>query len=351
MTEIEMRRVGAEQLAPFMTALLASHGVRSEIGAPVVEGLLHASLRGVDSHGVRLLPHYLRAVKSGRINIEPDFKFEQRLPAAGRLNADHTFGHTAGVEGMRKAIELAREVGVGAVSVCDSTHYGAAAYFALMAPEEDMIGYSFTNTDALVVPTGSKERFIGNSPLCFAAPCAGEEPFCLDMATSVVTWNKVLQLRETNTPLQPQWCVDAEGIETTDPHRATGLWPLGGYKGYGLSVMVETLCSILGGMPFGPHIVPMFAGPIEAKRHLGHFFMAMRIDAFQEAEVFKNSLKQLVDELRAMPPTELDEPVMVAGDPEKKMAAERSEHGIPLPVTLLDEYKNLATQCDVAYDL
>jgi len=344
-----MRKIKEEKLQTFMMGIMGAAGISEKIATPVVDGLLHASMRGVDSHGIRLLPHYLRAVKSGRINPNPNFQFDKTAAGTGRLHADHTFGHTAGVEGMKRAIELAKDAGIGAVSVRESTHFGAAAFFALMAPQHDMIGYSFTNTDALVVPTGSKRRFMGNSPLCFAAPCAAEEPFCLDMATSGVTWNKVLQHREENLPLEAQWCVDEDGIETTDPHKAAGLFPAANYKGYGLSVMVEMLCSVLGGMPFGPHIIPMFVGPIEAQRHLGHFFMAMRIDVFDDADEFKQRVQTLINELRNEPAADPKKPVMVAGDPEKITSAERSKDGIPVTDIVYDDFAQLGVEYGIEF--
>jgi ureidoglycolate dehydrogenase (NAD+) len=343
--------VQTEKLKPFMLGVLDALGVRPGVALSVVDGLLHASLRGVDSHGVRLLPHYLRAVESGRINPDPDFRFEQKALAVGRLDADHTFGIAAGVEGMSRAIKIARDAGTGSVSVYNSTHFGAAAFFALMAPEHNMIGMSFTNTDALMVPTGGVRRFMGNSPMCFAVPCATEEPFCLDMATSAVTWNRVLQLRESNGELEPQWCVDEDGNETTDPHKAAGLWPIGGYKGYGLSVMIETLCSVLGGMPFGPHIVPMFAGPIEEKRLLGHFFMAIRIDAFLDPDEFKSGFQQMLNELRAEARSDEGSPVMVAGDPEKASAAERARTGVPLAPPTVTEFRELSRRFNIPLEL
>ena len=193
--------VSAERLISFMMNVLLKVNVRSDIARFVTEGLVQTSLRGVDSHGIRLLPHYLNGVKGGRINPNPNYKFKQTSPSTGLLDADHTFGHAAGMEAAKRAIELATEAGTGHIAIYHSTHFGAAAYYALEIAKHDMVGMCFTNTDALVKTYAGKRPFLGNNPICFAAPCKEEEPFCLDMATSVVTFNKIRQLREEKNRL------------------------------------------------------------------------------------------------------------------------------------------------------
>jgi len=308
----------------------------------VAEGLVSTSLRGVNSHGIRLIHHYLAALKAGRINPKPRYKVERRLPTVAVLDADDTFGHAAGMEAARLAIEMAGEYGSGNVAVKNSTHYGAAAYFALEIAAHDMIGTSYTHADSLIIPTNSKRSFLGNNPVCFAAPVAGEGPFCLDMATSLITFNEVRRLREINGTTPEGVGADKDGKPTTNPHEITMLLPVGGHKGYGLSLMVEILCSTLTGMPFGPHISKMFVD-LEKKRHLGHFVGAMSIDGFGDAGAFKLRLRQMLDELRAEPSLDPAKPVMVAGDPEKKAFAIRSQDGIPVTEQELAQFQALNT--------
>ncbi|MDP2106233.1 MAG: Ldh family oxidoreductase, partial [Desulfobulbaceae bacterium] len=300
-------------------SLLHEH-VDPQVAEYVAEGLVSTSLRGVNSHGIRLIHHYLAALKAGRVNPKPSYKIEKRLPTVAILDADDTFGHAAGMEAAKLAIEMANEYGSGNVAVKNSTHYGAAAYFALEIAANDMIGTSYTHADSLIIPTNSKRSFLGNNPVCFAAPVAGEGPFCLDMATSLITFNEVRRLREINGTTPKGVGADKDGNPTTNPHEITMLLPVGGHKGYGLSLMVEILCSTLTGMPFGPHISKMFVN-LEKKRHLGHFVSAMSIEGFGEAGAFKLRLRQMLDELRAEPPLDQETPVMVAGDPEKKSFA------------------------------
>lgn len=322
--------------------LLSSYQVRDDVAAHVTEGLVLASHRGVDSHGVRLLPHYIRGLQAGRINPNPEFRFDQRAAATGHLDGDHTFGHAAGAEGMKLAMKMAQSAGMGAVGVGNSSHFGAAAYFSLMAAGEGMIGLSFTHADALMQSHGGKRSFFGTNPICFAAPCRDEEPFCLDMATTTVTWNRVLREGGDGRQLPDNWGADADGIATRDPKEIAMLNPIGGYKGFGLAMMVDVLCGLLTDMPFGRGITRMYDDPIEEHRSLGHFFMAIRIDGFTDPERFKNRIQQMMDDVRAEPPQVAGNPVQVAGDPEKAAQKERSLNGIPLSPTEWEELAGLA---------
>ncbi len=346
---MRMDRVAAADLEQLALAVLERSGVRPGVAQPVAEGLVQASQRGVDSHGIRLLPHYLRALEAGRLNPDPSYRFERTASAVGRLDGDHTFGHAAGAEGMGHAIELARESGLGGVAVYNSSHFGAAAYFALMAAEQDMMGLSFTHADALMLSYGGTRPFFGTNPICFAAPCRDEEPFCLDMATTLVTWNKVLRERDEGGPIPEGWGVDDAGVETRDPHRIAALNPIGGYKGFGLSMMVDVLCGVLTGMPVGREISRMYADPIEGKRYLGHFFMALRIDSFLPLEEFKGRMQETMDQARSEPSRDGNVEVQVAGDPEKRTAGERRVLGIPLSDAELEPLRDVARRYEVAF--
>ncbi|MDD5269592.1 MAG: Ldh family oxidoreductase [Candidatus Omnitrophica bacterium] len=322
--------VKADQLKSFAKDSLLKAGVREDVSEYVSEGLVQTSLRGVDSHGIRLLPHYLAAVKGGRINPDPNYKFKKTSASTGMLDADHTFGHAAGMEAVKKAVKLAEDAGSGHIAVYNSTHFGAAAYYALEIAKHDMIGFSFTHADSLMKTYGGNRAFLGTNPISFAAPIYGEEPFCLDMATTLFNFNKIKQMREKELKAPAGAGADSEGMDTTDPNEITMLLPAGGYKGYGLSFMIEVLCSMLTGMPYGPQISKMFAAPLSEKRLLGHFMIALRIDCFQEKEAFKKRMKRMADELRSEPVMKGVDRIRIAGDPEKEAFAKRTESGIPL---------------------
>nr|NJM03020.1 Ldh family oxidoreductase [Desulfobacula sp.] len=319
---------------------LLKENVEAQVAEYVAEGLTSTSLRGTDSHGIRLIHHYLAGIKSGRINPRPSYSVEKRMPTVAVLDADHTFGHAAGMEAAKLAIEMAGEYGSGNVAVKNSTHFGAAAYFALEIAEHDMIGTSYTHSDSLIIPTNGKRSFLGNNPVCFTAPVKGEGPFCLDMATSIITFNAVRRLRERGEKAPENVGTDKNGVPTTNAEEITMLLPVGSYKGYGLSLMVEVLCSMLSGMPYGPHISKMFED-LTRKRYLGHFIGAMNISAFTEVEQFKERMAMMVDELRNEPQLHQNQSVMVAGDPEKICFSNRNVEGIPVSDQEFEDFELL----------
>lgn len=331
-----MFRIDADRLRPLLHARLQALDVDPAGAGHVVESLLQTSLRGVDSHGIQLFPHYVRAVAAGRVCARPRPRLARSAPSTARLDADHAFGHHAGALAIDAAVEIAREAGIGAVSVKDSTHFGAAAYFALRAADDGMIGFSFTNADALVKAFNAREPVFGTNPVCFAAPMKDEGPLCLDMATSLVSWNKVRNSRVSGSALGADWAFDQAGQPTTDPHAAASLNPAGGYKGYGLGMMVEVLCGLLADGPVAKELLGMFSAPIEARRHLSHFFLALDIGRFVPVDRFRARLQGLVDSIRGLQAVQAS--VMVPGDPEKRTAAERARDGIPAAQALLDAF-------------
>ena len=341
-----MFRIDADRLRPLLHARLRALDVDPAGAGHLVDSLLQTSLRGVDSHGIPLFPHYVRAVAAGRVRARPQPQLTRIAPATARLDADHAFGHHAGALAIDAAIEIARETGLGAVSVRDSTHFGAAAYFALRAADAGMIGLSFTNADALVKAFNAREPVFGTNPVCFAAPLRDEGPLCLDMATSLVSWNKVRNARVSGTALGVDWAFDGAGQPTTDPQAAASLNPAGGYKGYGLGMMVEVLCGLLADGPVARELLGMYTAPIEARRRLSHFFLALDIERFVPGERFRARLQGLVEAIRALEPVQAS--VMVPGDPEKRAAVERARDGIPAGQALLDAFAEVGVALDGA---
>lgn len=324
-----------------LNGILNAFSVESKVKRYLVDGLLHASMRGVDSHGIRLFPHYVMALENGRINGHPRYKFEMKLPAAGLMDADHTFGHAAGAEAMLKAVSLARKNGVGVIAVKNSSHFGAAAYYSLMAAAQDMIGISMTHADALMLTYNAKKPYFGTNPISIAVPCSGEDPFCLDMATTIFTWNKIKQYKSWGRKLPSDIGADCNGFPTSDLEKVACLLPIGKYKGFGLSMAIEIFCSMLTGMPFGTHISSMYKAPINEKRFLGHFFLAINISAFENVGKFKKRMKQMMEEVRTQPGTSKKSAVMVPGDPEKKCFAQRRLRGIPVENEDIEALKKL----------
>jgi LDH2 family malate/lactate/ureidoglycolate dehydrogenase len=332
----ETKHVRAKLLRDSFYLVLDKYNVDKRVAQFLVNGLIQTSLRGVDSHGIRLFPHYIRALKAGRINGKPNYQFNQTASSVGIFDADHTFGHASGAEAMLKAVEIARETGIAAVGVKNSSHFGAASCYGLLAAQQEMIGISMTHADSLMASHNSPKAFFGTNPICVTAPIEGEEPFCLDMATTHITWNKVKMFREKKKTFEVAYGIDKDGRLGFEPKDYAALLPIGGYKGFGLGMVVDILCGLLTTMPVGQEISSMYTSPIEEKRLLGHFFIAMDVDRFTSLENFKKRMKQMVDVLRSQPSLG-SESVMVPGDPEKKKCDVRNKKGIPLSSKTVEE--------------
>jgi ureidoglycolate dehydrogenase (NAD+) len=324
-----MRIFEPSRLERVMKQELGRRGVHPDSIGHVVAALLETSLRGVDSHGITLFPHYCRAVDAGRINKTPKMKILSQHASAVLLDADHAFGHHAGSAAIEIARQMADQTGIGAVCVKNSSHFGAAAYYGLQVSRKGYMAFTFTNGDSLVKAYGSDRAFFGTNPICFTVPMRDEDPFCLDMATSQVSWNKIKIYRMKKEAVPVDWGFGPDGRPTEDPDAVRSLNPIGLYKGYGLGIMVEILCSLLAGGPIALQVIPMFTR-ISEKRSISQFFMVVDIGKFRLTESFLDDLQHTVEQVRSLPTLEGVSSVMIPGDPEKQAFKERSFRGIPI---------------------
>ncbi len=344
-------RIGFDVLEPFCVSLFEAAGLAPDRAQTTAHAICTASLQGTDSHGIRLVPHYLKCLGTGRIVPDAAFVFTRTGAATATLDAQHGMAHAAIAHAMDNAITMAQQNGAGFVSIANSNHCGAMAPFALRACEHDMIGFAFTNATAKLQTFSAKKPFFGINPLCMAAPMADETPFCFDAAPTVMSNNKVKMMAAANQELPAQVAADADGTMTLDPNLAKMLIPLGadlaGYKGFGWAMMIDILCSLLSGMPNGRDVTSMYesdGGKLDDKRYLGQFVGALRIDSFIDSATFKRRLQDTANAIRKQ--AQADQAVndvMVPGDPEKKTAARRLKTGIPVPDDLLQQLNDYAT--------
>ncbi len=327
--------VSASALQVWATDIFLRLGLREADAALVAETLVEADLRGVHSHGVQRMPAYARGLRSGAIVAQPEIRVVTDSGWALVIDGGHGMGQLAAGAAMRLALERAADGGHGAVAVRNSTHCGAMAYWAMMALPQRCIGFAATNAGINMMPTGGREKMVGNNPLAYAIPTGRDAPLVLDMATSVVAGGKLDVARLRGEPIPLGWAVDKEGRPTTDPvaARQGALLPLGGPKGYGLAVVLDVLCGVLSGGRFG--------------RGLGtpgssHFFEAYRIEAFTPYDEFLDRMGQLVDQLHSCPPAEGSSGVLLPGEPEHYLRLRRLREGLPLEETLLAELDHLA---------
>ncbi|MCC8409594.1 Ldh family oxidoreductase [Mucilaginibacter sp. UR6-1] len=338
--------VNAAALEAFAQKLLLAAGFDELSSRTAAEGLVQASLRGVDSHGIRLLPHYVKALKAGRLTAMPKFEFEQTGPTTGIINADHALGFPAGQTAIDKAMEIAAQQGMAAVTVTNSSHCGMLAYYTIQAAKNGFFALAVTNTTPRLIPTGSKKAFLGTNPFCYAFPLQNEEPLCYDAATTQITGNKIQLYRQLGLALPDGVAADKDGNITTDAKIAELLVPFGDYKGFGIALLVDILCGALCGMPNGDQVSAMYGSDISGKRLLGQFYLVFDINRFRPLQAFAQELQEEMDRLRALPSVD-GRAIMAPGDPEKLISAERAASGIPLEPEIFASLQSVADELNV----
>ncbi|MEY2903694.1 MAG: hypothetical protein RLY89_2800 [Bacteroidota bacterium] len=328
------------QLLDFAEQVFLKMGCPEADASIASKALLSADLRGIDSHGVARLSGYVRLWEAGRINANPAIKVTYETPSTAVVDGDAGLGLVVAPFAMKIAMEKAKQAGTGWVVVNNSNHFGIAGYHAMMALEHNMIGMAMTNASALVAPTFSIERMLGTNPIAVAIPAGVQPPFVADFATTTAANGKleILQRKNADTPLG--WVQDQEGKESTDANilkKAGALLPLGSdrehgsHKGYALGSIVDIFSGVLSGASFGPWAPPFPAYvPMpenQPGKGLGHFFGAMRIDAFRPAQNFKDQMDLWIERFRNAIPAPGHEKVLIPGDPEREMEAIRSSEG------------------------
>ena len=332
----------AEQLESWVRELLEGAGLVDDAAAIVARSLVETNLRGIDSHGVLRVPIYIERLRAGLVNYDPEPFVVSEDGAVAIVDADGGPGQVAGYFATDLAVRLAGDLGVGVVSVRGSSHYGAAGLYALHAARQGLLALSTTNAEPYVVPYGGSAPALGTNPIAFAAPST-DAVFVLDMATSQVAIGKVFLAREQGTAIPETWAVDERGAPTTDAEAARSAVPLGGYKGYGLALMVEVLSGLFGGAGFTHSIGDMY-NDFSRAQDVGHFFLVIDPERTVGRDAFADALERLLAELRANPPAAGFGEVLVAGDPELREQSLRSRDGIPLPDSLFETLASLSRE-------
>ena len=350
-----------DQLWTFTYHVFISIGCSQEHASLAATGLLRADLRGIDSHGIARLTGYVRLWEAKRANTSPDIQVVHETPSTGVLDGDSGLGLVVAPFAMDLAIEKASKAGSGWVAVRNSNHFGIAAQHAMKALEKEMIGIVMTNASALVAPTFSIERLLGTNPICVAIPAGDEYPFVADLATTTAANGKLEILQRKNQEAPEGWIQDKNGNISTNPHELKeggALRPLGGdrehgsHKGYALGAVVDIFSGILSGANYGPWVPPFPAFmPMPENmpgKGIGHFFGAMRIDAFRKAAEFKKDMDQWLKRFRDAKPAKGFDQVLVPGDPERIMETDRRKNGIPLMHTVVEDLHYLAAQFKIS---
>lgn len=357
-----MTNYNSEELKNYTSRIFQAMGCPTDQAKIAADCLNQADLRGVDSHGVARLSGYVRLWELKRLNATPEMKIIHQTPSTAVLDGDLGLGLVTAPQAMNIAIEKAKIAGTGWVAVQNSNHYGIAGFHAMMALEHDMIGISMTNASPLVAPTFSKSRFLGTNPIAVAIPALNQPPFIIDMATTTVANGKleVLQRKGADAPLG--WTQDKDGNPTTDAYslkKGGSMLPLGGdrehggHKGYCLGAMVDIFSAVLSGANYGPWVPPFvsFLEPpaTQVGNGIGHFLGAIRVDAFRPAQDFKEHMDNWIHTFRNAEPSEGQDRVLIPGDPERELTAERLKNGIPLHEQVVIDLKELGKKFGIEF--
>lgn len=320
-------------------------GVPADDADVVADVLIAADLMGIDTHGVNRLKYYHDRLASGVTQPRTRFEVVNETETTGVVDGHHGLGHVVGVKAMRLAIEKAARHGIGAVAVRNSTHYGIAGYYPLLAVDRGMAGLTTSNARPCMAPTFGVEPMYGTNPIAFGAPTDEELPFLFDASVAIAQRGKLEVLNRKGEPAPDGWAIDQQGDFVHDvPTILRGmlggdvsLLPLGGageehggHKGYGLAVMLEILCSAF---QDGAFLKDLAGGDTTGKPEpyrVGHFFLAMNIESFVPLESFRRTTGRIMRELRASRKAPGRDRIWTAGEQEWEARQKREKEGIPL---------------------
>lgn len=344
---VALTRVAAPRLADWVANCLRASGVPADDARFVADALVQTSVWGIDSHGVLRLTHYLDRLQRGSIRADAAGSFEDTGPCTASLDGGHGLGILHCRRAMARAIALAQANGVGVVGVHHSSHCGAVGLYSRQAASDGLVGFAFTQSSSVVAPHGGRHAYFGTNPVSIAFPRAEGPPLCLDMATSQVAWNKVMNARVEGNALAPGLTVDGEGRPTTDPALARALVPLGGadygYKGYGLAMMIDLLCGALNGMEFGPRLTRMYE-ELDQPQNLGHLVIALDPQRFAGGSTLQATVLAMSRDV-----VHAGDAVLLPGDPELRVEQERLVDGIPIEPGALADMQDWSARLGVAF--
>ncbi len=357
-----MKKYDHKYLLDFTTDVFMRVGCSRDDAAAVAAVLVAAELRDHSSHGMIRVREYYELWKSGRVNVNPDVKVVHETPSTAVVDGDSCFGMVAGVRSMRLAIEKAAATGTGWVAARNSNHFGIAGYYAMMALEHDMVGITVTNANPLVVPTFSVSRYLGTNPLAVAVPAKEEPPFVADFATTPIARGKLAVSEKKGEKVPFGYVQDAEGNPSDDPgilRHGGGMVTLGGdrlhgsHKGYCMTAVVDIFSALFSGANFGPFVPPSVAYlPVpenQPGKGTGHFFGAMRIDAFRPANEFMEAMDQWIRTFRNAKPAKDQHRVLIPGDPEREAEERNRQAGITIVPAVVEDLKVIAAELGFSF--
>jgi len=342
-------RYDPDAVRAFGCRVLELADVPSQDAREVVECLLSADLRGVDSHGLVRLPVYLRRLRAKVVNPRPSIRIEPVRESIGLLDGDNGLGPVIGSRAMCEAIGLAQRFGLGMIGAFRSNHFGAASFYVQKAITKNMIGVVTSNAPPNMAPHGGRERFLGTNPFAIGIPAGKEPPLILDASSSVVARGKIIVRAKQGLPIPEGWAIDPQGLPTTDARAALegAVLPFGGAKGSGISLIIDILCGVLTGAAFAARLRTL--EDLNSEQNLGHIFVAMQTDLFVSASDFGARMDEILQLLKSSAPSPGILRVQVPGEPEAANESRNRRLGTPLAPEVVQELISVGKECGVTF--
>ncbi|GAB4114151.1 MAG: Ldh family oxidoreductase [Candidatus Caldatribacteriota bacterium] len=342
-------RVKHTTLNDFSVSCFQKIGVSDNHAKILGDTLVQADLRGVDSHGISRLPSYIKRAKRGLIQYQEKVEIIEKNLCISMIDGKNNFGQIVAYYGMKEAIRKAKqkETGIGFIGISHTNHIGMAAYYALMAVKEGMIGIVMSNSPSTVAPWGGAEPFLGTNPVAIAVPAGNDYPIVLDMATSMVARGKIRLALKNNQDIPLGWALDIDGNPTTDPEKAIkgALLPFGGPKGYAISLLVQIFSAVLtnSAREMDVRSIDDFSG----KSEIGNFMGAIRVSSFIEQKIFEKEIDELNARIRNSKRAKGIERIYLPGEIEFEVQKEREKNGIPISSGVYNSLREIAQELQV----
>jgi LDH2 family malate/lactate/ureidoglycolate dehydrogenase len=351
-----------DYLKEFTEKVFIKMGCNREDATAATDVFLSAELRGISSHGMIRIKNYFQLWEAGRINVQPEVRVVHESPSTAVIDGDNGIGMIPSVKAMKKAISLANKSGTGWVATRHSNHYGIAGYYSMMAIEHDMIGICMTNANPLVAPTYSISRMLGTNPIAVAVPAGKNPPFVADFSTTPIARGKLAVAAKKGEKVPMGYVQDKDGNSSDDPDilkdkgsmlTLGGTREHGSHKGFCMSAIVDIFSGVLSGANFGPFVPPSIAYlPVLDKKvgaGTGHFFGAVRIDAFQPAHHFKAKMDEWIDTFKSAKSAPGKPNVIIPGEIERENEKRIMKEGIDVIPAVVHDLKEVAAKLGMSF--
>ncbi|TFJ91644.1 Ldh family oxidoreductase [Lentibacillus salicampi] len=335
-------------LENYVKAIFQKAGLQDDHSATVARHLVFANLRGVDSHGITRVKNYTDRLESGVVNRAHHMSITKETPSSVFIDGANELGIIPATEGIKRAVNKAKETGVAIAGINHSNHCGMLADYTGYAAEHGCVCLATTNAPSYMAPWGGKERYFGTNPISYGIPGGDKGNIVFDMATSIVARGKIKLAIQNHEDIPVGWAINRDGESTTDAQEAMDglVLPVGGPKGYGLALLSDVLSGLLTGAAFGPRVGrPENLGE---RQEVGQFFFVMRADIFEELDTFKNRMDTMAREIKAIPTAKGYDQIYLPGEIENEREKERRGNGIPLMEEAVDELQSVGERYGVS---